>query len=144
METQENDIPARAGERYRQTWERYLIALRSTPWLTLSSYCREKHVHYKGVRQWLKRQGLSVRSYKKYYRTRPKERISVAEPINQPKFIQIIPREAGGIPSLHGVNVKFPDGVTLTLQDCTPEGIVTLIETYERRRSAREETGYSR
>lgn len=85
-----------------------------------------------------------MRSHKKYYRTRPKERTSVAEPVKQPKFIQIIPREAGGAPSLHGVNVKFPDGVTLTLQDCTPEGIVTLIETYERRRSAREAAECSR
>ena len=143
METQENDIPTRAGERYRRTWEKYLIALRSSPALTLSSYCKEKHVHYKGVRQWLKRQGLSVRSYKKYYRARPKERISVAEPVSLPKFIQIIPSGAGGAPSLHGVSVKFPDGVTLTLQDCTPEGIVTLIETYARRRSAREAAGCS-
>lgn len=139
METQENDIPAQAGERYRRTWERYLIALRSAPELTLSSYCREKHIHYKGVRQWLKRQGLSVRSYKKYYRTRPKERTMVSEPVSQPKFIQIIPRETVfATAPLHGVNVKFPDGVTLTLQECTPEGIVSLIETYERRRSARE------
>lgn len=95
METHENDIPARAGERYRRTWERYLIAVRPSP-------------------------------------------------LKQAKFIQIIPREAGVVPSLHGVNVKFPDGVTLTFQDCTPEGIVTLIETYERRRSAREAAACSR
>lgn len=139
METKEEDIPRRARDLYRRTWEGYIKSLRWAPDLTLSNYCKEAHVYCRGVRRWMKQEGLSVRSCKRGPHSRSGEVENlVPTPVHGPMFVQVIPKDAITTPSLHGVSITFPDGVVLTLQDCTPESVVTLVETYERRRSARE------
>ena len=49
-----------------------------------------------------------------------------------------MPLSLGKSAPMHGICINFPDGVNLTLQECTPEGIAALLDTYARRRSARE------
>lgn len=53
-------------------------------------------------------------------------------------FVQFMPPTPMPPVPMCGVKIDFPDGVTLTLRECSPEGIVALLDAYERRRSARE------
>lgn len=57
-------------------------------------------------------------------------------------FVQFRPRQtrpSEGSASLKGVSIAFPDGVSLRLEECSCESAISLLETYERRRSAKEE-----
>ena len=138
METQETEVPVRAAELYRLTWERYSRLLTEAPTLTLKSFCKSSSVNYRGMQKWTRRQGLSVKTRK---RAREKGKAEETIPLEKVHpFVQLVPPQAA-VPQgncLHQVNITFPDGVSLTLQECTFEGIVTLIDTYNRRRSARE------
>lgn len=101
---------------------------------SLKSYCDELEVEYRKVIEWTSRHGYYVRSIKS----------EVAGPCET--FVQFRPRQtrpSEGCASLKGVSIAFPDGVGLRLEECSCEGVISLLETYERRRSAKEE-GYSR
>lgn len=138
MEMHETDIPVRAAELYRLTWERYGRLLDEAPTLTLKSFCKSTSVNYRGMLKWTRRQGLSVRTRKK---DRAKGKTEETIPLEKVyPFVQLVPPQAAVSQSncLHQVNITFPDGVSLTLQECTFEGVVALIDTYNRRRSARE------
>lgn len=138
METQETDIPVRAAELYRLTWERYSRLLNEAPTLTLKSFCKSSSVNYRGMLKWTRRQGLSVKTRKKDRKERKTGETIPLEKVHP--FVQLVPPQAAVSQAncLHQVNITFPDGVSLTLQECTFEGVVTLIDTYNRRRSARE------
>ena len=138
METQETDIPVRAAELYRLTWQRYSHLLNEAPTLTLSSFCKSTSVNYRGMLKWIRRQGLSVKTRKK---ARKKHKTEESVPLEKVHpFVQLVPAQTAVSLAncLHQVTITFPDGVSLTLQECTFEGVVTLIDTYNRRRSARE------
>lgn len=138
METQDMDIPVRAGELYKQTWERYNALLNEAPTLTLRSFCKSASVNYHGMLKWTRRQGLSVKARKKARKKRVKEDAITLDRI--PTFLQLLPPPVPATAAnvLHQVSITFPDGVLLTLQECTFEGLLSLIDTYARRRSARE------
>lgn len=106
--------------------------------MTLKSFCKSTSVNYRGMLKWTRRQGLSVRTRKKGRRKGKTEETIPLEKVHP--FVQLIPPQAAVSQAncFHQVNITFPDGVSLTLQECTFEGIVTLIDTYNRRRSARE------
>ena len=138
METQENDIPVRASELYLRTWQRYSQLLNDAPTHTLRSFCKSASVNYRGMLKWIRRQGLSVKVQKKGRRKRKEEEVLPLDKVYP--FVQLVPSQSSApqASTLHQVSITFPDGVALTLQECTFEGVVTLIDTYARRRSARE------
>ena len=138
MEAYKNDIPVRASELYERTWQRYNQLLSEAPTLTLRSFCKSASVNYRGMLGWARRQGLSVKVQKRRHQTHKNEETLPLEKVYP--FVQIVPSQATAAraDALHQVNITFPDGVSLMLQECTFESVVTLIETYERRRSAKE------
>ena len=92
-----------------------------------------------GMKKWVSSSGLSVRRLKQNHRDarHPAEASEQEAPLSA--FVQFTPASVPAASEpLHGVHINFPDGVNLTLQECTPEGIVTLLDTYARRTSARE------
>ena len=138
METQKDDIPVRASELYLRTWHRYNQLLNEAPTLTLSCFCKSASVNYRGMLKWTRRQGLSVKVQKKGRRKREKEETLPLEKVYP--FVQLVPSRVSPPQSSaqHQVSITFPDGVVLTLHECTVEFVVTLIDTYERRKSAKE------
>lgn len=51
----ENDM---AERRYRDTLEQYRRAQGQNPSLTLKSYCQMRHVHYRGLLGWMRKEDI--------------------------------------------------------------------------------------
>ena len=82
--------------------------------------------------------GLSVRRLKNGHRIAQAQAEAGTPEDAQGMFVQFMPPTPITSAPMHGVSISFPDGVNLTLREYTPEGIVTLLDTYARRISARE------
>ena len=146
METQQQEIEQVACVRYQRTWEGYESSILSGGTSALSKYCKSLHVNYHGLTKWMAARGLSVRELKVKARegaAAVADKSALEETAGL--FVQFTPsRAASGPIRLRGVAISFPDGVGLTLQESTVEEVVALVDTYERRRSAREEAACSR
>ena len=62
-------------------------------------------------------------------------------PDENPTFIQLNPvslPQSVARDILRQVSITFSEGTVLTLRECSPEGVVSLLDTYARRRSAME------
>ena len=60
-----------------------------------------------------------------------------------PTFLQLNPvslPQSMARDILRQVSITFSEGTVLTLQECSPEGVVSLLDTYARRRSVMEVT----
>lgn len=105
----------------------------SVPTLTMQSFCKDSRVNYRGMRKWMAQQG----------HVKPEPDTLQMPPDGNPTFIQLNPvplPKAIARDVLRQVSITFQEGTVLTLQECSPEGIVSLLETYARRRSALEGT----
>ena len=138
METQENQFTELACMRYQRTWSGFEALFRRGGSTTLSAYCKSVHVNYEGMKKWVSARGLSVRRLKQDTRLAPNQVAADKTEEALDMFMQFMPPPSRMSVPMQGVSINFPDGVNLTLQECTPEGIVTLLDTYARRRSARE------
>lgn len=139
METQEISFTEMAYLRYQRTWQGFEALFHCGGAATLAAYCKSEHINYEGMKKWVSASGLSVRRLKQRYRNAPIPVASREQEDTTSAFMRFIPSSAPAASEpLRGVHISFPDGVSLTLQECTPEGVVTLLDTYERRRSARE------
>lgn len=139
METQVQEFTEMAYTRYQRTWRGFEAIFRRGGSATLSSYCESVHVNYNGMKHWVAANGLSVRRLKQSRRNASSPAVASEQEEPLTAFMQFIPSSVSAASEpLQGVRISFPDGVSLTLQACTPEGIVTLLDTYARRRSARE------
>lgn len=89
--------------------------------------------------EWTSRHGYYVRSIKS--EVAGASLSEVAGPCET--FVQFRPRQTrpseGCAFRSRGVSIAFPDGMSLRLEECSCEGVISLLETYERRRSAKEE-----
>ena len=56
------------------------------------------------------------------------------EPIPKGMFIQFYPKPNESVPMYKGICVNFPDGTSLTLQECTADGLSSLIDVYHKRK----------
>ena len=56
---------------------------------------------------------------------------------DNPAFVQFVPRQGieSSPSSLRGVSITFPDGVNLTLQECTTESVISLLTIYQQRKA---------
>lgn len=134
-----NEFTEMACTRYQRTWRGFEAIFSRGGSATLSSYCESVHVNYNGMKHWVAANGLSVRRLKKSGRTPNINSGEIAAGDTSDMFVQFIPPvHPTTSVTIHGVCISFPDGVNLTLQESTPEGIVILLDTYARRRSARE------
>ncbi len=58
------------------------------------------------------------------------------DPVPEGMFIQFYPGKGDATPTYRGISVNFPDGTNLTLQECSAEGLSSLIDIYKRRKEA--------
>ena len=131
MEAQCNHTPELASIRYTHVWADFSALVQSGQATTLSSYCRITHTSYEGIKYWLRTKGLSVKSLKKSNCTRDTALIAGSSEIKPVSFIQFAPSSAP-MPSaaMRGNSITFPDGVNLSLQEGTAEGIADLLAIY--------------
>jgi len=131
-------ISSEFGRQYQSLLDGYKERLRQeSSDYTLAAYCKESGVDYHKVIGWTSRHGYYVRNIKsEVFGMLPSDVPGPCE-----TFVQFMPGP-GSSPrsgaSLKGVSIDFPDGVSLRLEECNCEGVITLLETYERRRAARE------
>ena len=134
MEAQSNPIPESASIRYERVWADFTASVQRGEVKTLSSYCRTTHTCYEGIKYWIRSRGLSVKSLKKFGSTPvdlPIATTSNAKPVS---FIQFAP-SAAPVPSaaMRGISITFPDGVNLSLQEGSAEGVADLLAIYRSR-----------
>lgn len=133
METKVTEIPFRAAKLYERTWVRFNRMASSIPTLTLRSLCKDSCVNYCGMQEWMAQHG--------YVEPEQADADKDRAPEENPTFIQLNPvssPQSMTCDILRQVSITFSEGTVLTLQECSPEGVVSLLDTYARRRSAME------
>jgi hypothetical protein len=138
MKGDQSNIPPMASGLYASIWEKYKEAQHSNPTLTLKSFLERFHVRYKGFRRWMASRGLTVRAVK-HQEAGPS--LASGTTKEQQMFLQFVPPSPHyPVPGkvLSSVTVVFPDGVSITILECSCEEVVAMVDTYERRRSAKE------
>ena len=137
MEAQSNLIPESASKRYARVWADFSAAVECGEAKTLSSYCRLTHTSYEGIKHWIRSQGQSVKSLKRPNSTQ-ETALAACKPEARPvSFIQFASSAApASSASMRGISITFPDGVNLSLQECSAESIADLLATYRSRYGA--------
>lgn len=140
MQVQEEETfsPA-ASELYSKTIERYKEHLSANPCLRLKEFCRESHVNYSGALHWSRRNGISINKLRESART-----WHVTKPSSE-AFVQFVPSSAGlpvfSSPAegtvLRDVSITFPDGVNLSMRECTVAGMMNLLDIYMARQASK-------
>lgn len=111
-------------------WKRFRTHLITSDYsCSLSSFCRLTGTNYKGMCLWLMRHDLSVSFLKDEIRSECMVR-NPDLPAMAPLACRDIPKEAF---SVKGISVTFHSGTVMTIREGTPEGIVRLIQEYERK-----------
>lgn len=134
MEAQSNLIPESASIRYARVWADFSAAVGCGEAKTLSSYCRLTHTSYEGIKCWIRSQGLSVKSLKKSNNAQ-EAALTACKPEARPvSFIQFAPSGAPvSAASMRGISITFPDGVNLSIQEGSAEGVADLLAIYRSR-----------
>ena len=141
METKEMVISAQAAKLYERTWARFNQMLSIIPTMTLRSLCRDSRVNYCGMQEWMAQHGYAEPERADTGKGRASDPIGTSE--ENPTFLQLNPvslPQSMAHDILRQVSITFSEGTVLTLQECSPEGVVSLLDTYARRRSAMEGT----
>lgn len=134
MEAPSNLIPEPAGTRYARVWADFSASVQRGEAKTLSSYCRITHTSYEGIRYWLRSRGLSVKSLRKPDSDQVNSSSATVAESKPVSFIQFAPSAAPvSSASFRGVSITFPDGVTLSLQEGSAEGVADLLAIYRSR-----------
>ena len=139
METKEMVISAQAAKLYERTWARFNQMLSIIPTMTLRSLCRDSRVNYCGMQEWMAQHGYAEPERADTGKGRASDPIGTSE--ENPTFLQLNPvslPQSMAHDILRQVSITFSEGTVLTLQECSPEGVVSLLDTYARRRSAME------
>ena len=134
MESQSNSISEAAGVRYARVWADFTASVHRGEAKTLSSYCRETHTSYKGIKYWIRSRGLSVKSLKKLNPAQKGLPVTTVTETKAVSFIRFAPSAApASSAAMRGISITFPDGVNLSLQEGSAESIADLLSIYRSR-----------
>lgn len=137
MEAPSNLIHESASIRYARVWADFSAAVGRGETKTLSSYCRLTHTSYDGIKHWIRSQGLSVKSLKRPNSTQETALAACKPEAGPVSFIQFAPSAApASAASMRGISIIFPDGVNLSLQECSAESVADLLAIYRSRYGA--------
>ena len=134
-------ISAQAAKLYERTWARFNQMLSIIPTMKLRSLCKDSRVNYCGMQEWMTQHGHVEPERADASRGQASDPIRTSE--ENPTFLQLNPvslPQSMARDILRQVSITFSEGTVLTLQECSPEGVVSLLDTYARRRSAMEVT----
>ena len=127
----EESIPAQAIARYRKVIEDFRSRLGENPDLELREYCKETHTNYRGLIDWMERNGINTCETRRKARAKENDETTVLE--SEGAFIQFVPSGKSTLGNLRGVSITFPDGVNLTLQESSVESLISLLNIYTSR-----------
>ena len=127
----EESIPAQAIARYRKVIEDFRSRLGENPDLELREYCKETHTNYRGLIDWMERNGINTCETRRKARAKENDETTVLE--SEGAFIQFVPSGKSTSGNLRGVSITFPDGVHLTLQESSVESLISLLNIYTSR-----------
>lgn len=123
----------KASELYTKTIEGYKQE-NSVSLITLRDYCKEQHVNYKGIQNWMSRNSITVSQLKKSP-TMHSNSFSDFRAVQTESEQQIYPLsfQAAGVQKegvrksayscVKGVNITFPDGVIVSIKEITGEDL---------------------
>ncbi len=102
--------------------------------LTLYTYCREHHIHHKGMKEWLTQNNLSIKPAARTASKRPKARTKLT---NQDLFLEVAPPTghiATHTQELNSINVSliFSDGTHLNIPQISIPQIAQLAAAYSK------------
>ena len=127
-----SELYALAIEEYRQ------ICILSS--MTLRDYCKERHVCYGGIHNWMSRHSIKVADLKPRpvlpdtSASTPEQASCEGQQLYPLSFIKEAsekPVFTGNVfPVLKGVNITFPDGVIITIKEISQEDLNKFIQTY--------------
>lgn len=119
-----------AEHRYMAVWKRFRSYLIKSDYsCSLSEFCRFTGTNYNGMGIWLSRHELSVSGLKDEIRSECLGHRPELPPL-APLTCREIPKEEF---SVKGVSITFHSGTVMTIREGTPQGIVRLIQEYERK-----------
>ncbi len=131
--------------RHLRAWIEFKTIFLHGGWATLASFCRATHRSNRALTAWMYSNGVSVQKLKRAARDgllKPdpqEEELTLDALETADTFVQFSP---ASLPSsfdpVRGVDIVFPDGVRLTFRECSPEGLLSILEKYERRGAAKE------
>lgn len=112
--------------RSKDVYEQYIERLETDAYISFKSFCEEKNVNYRKSLDWTRRRSTSIRDLQNQAQGLTPTTNSSSS------FIQFKPSPySSNVESrLTGVNITFPDGVNLVLQECSPESLITLLSNY--------------
>ncbi len=128
----------KASELYTLAIEEYRqICILST--MTLRDYCKERHICYGGIQNWMSRHSIKVVDLKPRP-VLPEVSASTEQttcegpqiyPLSFTKEASEKPVFAGNVfPVLKGVSITFPDGVIISIKEISQEDLNKFIQTY--------------
>lgn len=124
-----------ADIRFQQTWEQYAEELKKDFHCSLRNFCYRSHTSYSGMGSWLGRRGYSVGQLKQEILNSHYDGSLVnASRSRIGKLVPVVPSLVSGEEvSLFGISISFNSGTTVTVKQGTPEGVLKLIRSYERK-----------
>lgn len=124
----------KASELYTLALEDYKAVICSKQ-ITFLDYCKEHRICYGGIKTWMYRNSITLSQLReslphpvKVFPSLPDKSIYPLS-IQHPDHADSSPRK-GGSPCIKGVNITFPDGVTVTIKEITREDLNKFILTY--------------
>lgn len=121
------------GQQCLKLIESYKEAVAKNPDLTLKSHSESNGMVYRRVIDWTSRRGIFVREIKG----------KAIGGDGSRTFVPITVSQSGHMSSfrhnlLSGVSIGFPDGVSLRLEECGVEELISLLTLYDYRRTGKE------
>ena len=121
--------------KFRKTWKCFQEVLKTDYNCTLVDVCREQHTSFGGMSSWLSRREYSVAQARKDV---VRNYWGGVEPIqsatSSSAFSQIVsamlPKEDF---SLTGITITFNRGTTISVKRAPPDGLIRLLQDYERK-----------
>ncbi|GAB6118923.1 hypothetical protein [Dysgonomonas termitidis] len=119
VEMNKSSVQMRAIECYKEY-------LKKDSYLSFKSYCRDNNIKYEKILDWAQRRGIFMR------RLQAEARGEGITNEDQQTFIQFRPQShpVGTGSVLKGVSITFPHNISLTLQECTAESLISLLSLY--------------
>ena len=137
MEVQSNPILRQSNSGYEHAWADFSTLYHRGDYKTLSSYCSASNMNYSHFRYWLRSKGLSVKSLKESSHVHAALPVSNVTENKSASFVQFVPSVSSVAPSsVHGICITFPDGINLSLEECSVENIANLLSIYRGRSNA--------
>lgn len=131
-----------ANELFPQVVSEYKELLKSgdSGHVSLSSYCRSRHVSYRSVSQWMRRHGMDGQSVRLEALLEKQQVGASGKPCDVATEKLLLPVHFSGMKEkgvdvmeqMKGVSLTFPDGVVVCIKETSWQALNKFIESYNK------------